>query len=119
LISYAIAQGNTNATYILIHIVESVSARLLGEESADYETQEDYKRLQEYKDALNQMNYSTTVQLGFGKRSDEIVRIVKETNAEMLVMGAHGHKGVEDFIHGETVNSVRHRVKIPVLVVNV
>lgn len=119
LISYAIAQGNTHATYILIHVVESVSARLLGKESDDYETQEDYKRLQYYQDSLNVMGYKTGIQLGFGKRADEIVRIVKESGADMMVMGAHGHKGVEDFIHGETVNSVRHRVKIPVLVVNV
>lgn len=119
LISYAIAQGNTHATYILIHVVESVSARLLGKESDDYETQEDYKRLQYYKDNLQEMGYKTGIQLGFGKRSDEIVRIVKEAGADMMVMGAHGHKGVEDFIHGETVNSVRHRLKIPVLVVNV
>jgi manganese transport protein len=119
LISYAIAQGNTHATYILIHVVESVSARLLGKESDDYETQEDYKRLQYYQHSLNVIGYKTGIQLGFGKRADEIVRIVKESGADMMVMGAHGHKGVEDFIHGETVNSVRHRVKIPVLVVNV
>jgi manganese transport protein len=36
----------------------------------------------------------------------------------MLVVGAHGHTGLKDFIYGETVNSVRHELKIPVLVVN-
>ena len=46
------------------------------------------------------------------------MRIVKENNADMLVLGAHGHTGFKDFIYGETVNSVRHELKIPVLVVN-
>jgi len=35
-----------------------------------------------------------------------------------LVIGAHGHSGIKDVVYGETVNSVRHEVKIPVLVVN-
>lgn len=56
--------------------------------------------------------------LGFRNRSKEIVRIVKELNADMLVVGAHGHTGLKDFIYGETVNSVRHELKIPVLIVN-
>ena len=119
LLSFAIAQGNTHATYILIHVVESVSARLLKQESGDYETQEDQKRLQHYSDNLKMERYRAIIQLGFGRRSGEISRIVNEHEADMLVMGAHGHKGVEDFIHGETVNSVRHKVKIPVLIVNV
>lgn len=119
LISHAIAQGNQNASYLLIHVVESVSARMLGEEAADFETQEDQKRLQLYKDALLQKGYSASASLGYYKRAGEIVRIVKEEHADLLVIGAHGHKGLEDFIHGETVNSVRHSLKIPVLVVNV
>lgn len=35
----------------------------------------------------------------------------------MLVLGSHGHRWIEDFIYGETATSVRHGVKIPVLVV--
>lgn len=119
LISYAIAQGNTHATYILIHVVESVSAKLLKHESDDFETKEDKKRLAHYTQMLEDAGYKAEFQLGFDKRSDEIARITKETNCEMLVMGAHGHKAIGDFIHGETVDAVRHRIKIPVLIVNV
>ncbi len=32
-------------------------------------------------------------------------------------MGAHGHKGLKDLIFGTTVEGVRHKVMIPVLVV--
>ena len=56
--------------------------------------------------------------LGYKNRVKEIVRIVKGVNADMLVMGAHGHTGIKDFIYGETVNTVRHELKIPVLIVN-
>lgn len=119
LISYAIAQGNTHATYLLIHVVESVSARLLRTESDDHETKEDEKRLLAYKKSLHEKGYKAEIGLGFDKRAGEIVRITKERQADLLVIGAHGHTGLQDFIHGETINTVRHELKIPVLVVNV
>jgi manganese transport protein len=46
------------------------------------------------------------------------VRLVKENNADMLVIGAHGHSGIKDLLYGQTVDSVRHELKIPVLVVS-
>ena len=33
-------------------------------------------------------------------------------------MGAHGHKGFKDLLLGTTVDAVRHKIKIPVLIVN-
>ena len=55
--------------------------------------------------------------LGFRRRNKEIVRIVKATNADLLVIGAHGHKGFKDWLYGATIDSVRHQLKIPVLIV--
>lgn len=39
IISHAIGQGNTSTKFVLIHIVESASAKILGNESDDFETQ--------------------------------------------------------------------------------
>lgn len=119
LISYALAQGGTQATYLLIHVVESVSARLLGRHSDDHETKEDEKRLLAYQTMLTKMGYQSETGLGFHKRAGEIVRIVRERNADLLVIGAHGHSGLLDFVYGQTINTVRHDLNIPVLVVNV
>jgi len=33
-------------------------------------------------------------------------------------MGGHRHQGWKDYIFGETIESVRHKVSIPVLIVN-
>jgi manganese transport protein len=43
--------------------------------------------------------------------------MVKSFDADLLVMGAHGHNLVKDLIFGTTVDSVRHRVNIPVFIV--
>jgi manganese transport protein len=119
LLSFAIGQGKENTRYVLVHVVESASAKLLGTDSDDYETRKDKERMDWYISQLQQRGYLVEGHLGFRNRAKEIVRIVKELNADMLVAGAHGHTGLKDFIYGETVNTVRHELKIPVLIVNV
>lgn len=118
LISYAIGQGNIHTQYILVHIVESASARLWGSQSDDYETRKDQAQLESYAHQLKEKGINATGMLGFKNRAKEIVKIVKEAEADMLVVGAHGHRGIKDLIYGQTVNSVRHNLKIPVLMVS-
>ena len=118
LLAFAIGQGGTESNYILIHVVESASARMLGKQSDDLETRTDQERLNSYQQSLEKNNCHSITRLGYIHRTKEIVRIVKEEGADMLVIGAHGHSGLKDFIYGETVNTVRHELKIPVLIVN-
>ena len=113
------AQGNEQVTYLLLHVVESVSARYLGESSDDEETRNDKLRLENYALQLQDLGYAVTTAIGYRNRVSEIIRIVKESNADMLVMGAHRHSGLKDFIFGETIEDVRHALTIPVLIVNV
>ena len=55
--------------------------------------------------------------MGYGNPKKIIPVLVKEFNSDLLVMGAHGHKLIKDLIFGTTVDTVRHRVNIPVLIV--
>jgi manganese transport protein len=118
ILSYAIGQGKEVANYILIHIVESASAKLHGAESDDFETKKDKAQLDSYVSQLIEKGFKANAELGFKDRVKEIVRIVHENNADLLVIGAHGHRGVKDILYGQTINAVRHELKIPVLVVN-
>ena len=118
LIAHALSQGDKSTRYFLMHIVESASARTLGDVSDDYETRKDKEHMQSYVDQLQQLGYMVEGHLGYRNRIKEIVRLVSQANANMLVMGAHRHSGIMDFLYGETVERVRHKVKIPVLIVN-
>jgi len=118
LLAYAIGQGKQNTHYLLVHIVESASAKLFGNESDDYESRKDKERMDSYVAELQARGFTAEGYLGYKNRAREIVRIVKAVKADMIVMGAHGHTGLKDFIYGETVNTVRHELKIPVLIVN-
>jgi manganese transport protein len=104
---------------IILHIVESASARMLGQNTFDEESKEDERRIQFYAHFLQDKGFKARGLLGYRNRISEIVRLVRENQADMLVMGAHRHSGLQDFIHGETINSVRHGLRIPILVVNV
>ena len=119
ILAHAIGQGTDKTNFMLIHVVESVPARIYEQESDDLESRKDKEHLDFYAQELRERGFNAEARLGFGNRSKEIIRLVKESGAEMLVIGAHGHSGIKDWIYGETIESVRHELKIPVLVVNV
>jgi manganese transport protein len=118
LIAYAMGQAKKDSQFVLVHIVETATSILLGKETDDYETQKDTERLNIFVEQLKEQGFEAEGFLGFRHRSKEIVRIVKEQKADMLVVGAHGHTGLKDLIYGETINAVRHELKIPVLIVD-
>jgi manganese transport protein len=118
LIAHALKQGNHDATYLLLHIVETVSASFSGTSTDDIETRKDKERLETLAQQMTQIGYKVQTQLGYQDRVNEIVRIVTKAEADMLVMGAHRHRGIKDILYGQTVNQVRHKLNIPVLIVN-
>jgi manganese transport protein len=113
----ALHQGGKQATYMLMHISETAAALLLGRETRDYESQLDRENLKKYKEYLERLGYTCEVKMGYGSPRKEIPRLTKDFNAELLVMGAHGHKALKDIILGSTIDAVRHKLNIPILVV--
>lgn len=118
IIKNALNQGGKEATYTFIHVVESAVARYLGENTMDYETQLDHDSLVKYQTYLNELGYKVKIEIGFGNAAAEITKIISNDNIDLLVMGAHGHKGFKDLIYGTTVDSVRHNINIPLFIVN-
>jgi len=110
-------QGGKHADYTLIHVVETAGARYYGNEVMDQETQSDRDNLGKYVDAMKKLGYKASPQIGYGSPAAAIAKIVEDEGIDFIVMGSHGHKAIKDLIFGTTVNKVRHRVKIPVLVV--
>lgn len=113
---YGLKFADKNTKFILIHITESAPPQLMDEVADDYETRKDRKKLEQYLQMVNDKGFEAEAITGFRNRNSEIARIVKESNSDLLILGSHGHRGFKDFIFGETVNRVRHLVKIPVFV---
>jgi len=113
----ALAQGGMTARYLLLHVVETAGAMVYGSDIEDQESAKDTQALENYRRQLEEKGYDVEIKIGFGNPRRTIPHMVKEFQADLLVMGAHGHKFFKDLIFGATVDTVRHRVDIPVLVV--
>lgn len=117
IISNAMQYVKDDTKLILIHIVESAGAKVLGNNIDDSESNADKFQLKIYQEELKKNGINATYFLGYRNRIKEIVRICKEQNADLLILGAHGHKGFLDFVYGQTIESVRHELDIPILIV--
>lgn len=115
--SQAVAIGGKDATYMLVHVLESATAVHTGNESRDKEMQEDIEHLNYYAGTLRAKGYVVEYELGYGKRVAAIQTIVERFSADLLVMGTHGHRGLKDLVYGETINAIRHKIKVPLLAV--
>ncbi|MBW7867088.1 MAG: Nramp family divalent metal transporter [Brumimicrobium sp.] len=116
-ISTALQLGGNTAKYTLIHVVETVGAKIYGKETQDFETNSDQQYLQNYQAQLQSQGYTIETKLGFGIPKNSIPEIVNNSDVDLLILGAHGHTGIKDWLFGTTVDAVRHRVKVSVMIV--
>ena len=116
-INKAIELSNNQAKLILIHILESTNAMVYGENAFDLEREEDFQKLKLYQNQLLKENIITEIQLGFGNPKLAIPELILKNNCDVLVMGTHGHKTMKDIILGATIDSIRHEIKITLVLV--
>ena len=115
-INYATRLATPESTLILVHVVESASVKYTGERTNDEESQSDLKRLEQYAEILRPLFRETKIELGYNNRVKTIAEICKKNQADLIIVGSHGHRGLMDFIFGETINKLRHHVDIPVFI---
>ena len=114
-INKAISLGGKQAVYKLIHVLESTSAVVHGTETDDYERKMDNESLKQYQFQMQEQGYQCEIVLGFGMPQRVIPELV--SNCDVLVMGTHGHTTFKDILFGTTVESVRHKINIPLVLV--
>ena len=64
---------------------------------------------------LESRGFGVETILGLGDPAREISRLAETEHVDLVAMATHGHRGVSDVIHGQTANYVRHKVRVPVL----
>ncbi|MBI1925559.1 Nramp family divalent metal transporter [Candidatus Poribacteria bacterium] len=105
------------ARLTLLHIVDTPGTMVYGDESQSRHGTEDEAYLEELAREIEAHDLSVETMLRYGKPVEGIIKSVEEAGFDLLVLGSHGHRGIEDVIHGQTVTGVRHGVKIPVLII--
>jgi len=118
-IAHAAAMARLHhATLHLLHVEEGVTSQFFGALSSTAEIQAGEQYFHGIVESLERDGiHAKLMVVHSGNPKDEIVRIAREIRPDLVVMGAHGHRGVKDLIFGNTINGVRHEVSAPVLVV--
>jgi len=110
--------AGTGARLYLLHVEEGVTSQIYGAESSTAEVEAGRLYLNGVVQSLSEMDIEVETAIRHASNPHkEIVRYAREVHADLLVMGAHGHGGIKDLIFGNTINPVRHRLNIPILVV--
>jgi manganese transport protein len=109
------AQG---ARVYLLHVEEGAISRVYGEQASDAEVQAGASYVEEVRQAIEREGIEVQGFIAYSSHPvEEIVRVAREVQADLVVMGAHGHGKVKDFLFGDTIEPVRHALHTPVLVV--
>lgn len=107
------------ARIILLHVEEGVTSQMFGSLSSTAEITEGQDYLAHIVSSLREQNVNVDVVVRHGNSpAQEIAAAVHEVQPDLVIMASHGHRGIKDLIFGTTINDVRHRVKVPLLIVN-
>ncbi len=102
---------------LLLHVVDTAMTRVLGPETADRESDADERYLADVVDALRERGYRARAALLHGPNpAEELVAHLRNDPVDLLVVGSHGHGMVRDLLLGQTVDRVRHRLEVPMLI---
>jgi len=103
---------------VLLHVEEGIPSQLFGSLSSTAEIAEGQEYLRNVVASLREQNIRVEVVVRHGKSpAREIAQAVHQLQPDLVVMASHGHRGLKDLIFGTTINSLRHRVKVPLLIV--
>jgi len=117
-VAMAVAQARPHhARLALIHVVETPGGMVYGQASESLHSRRDQAYVEGFARAIEGPEQPVDVVLRTGKPAEMLIAVAGELGLDMLVMGAHGHRGWEDLVFGETVHGVRHGLTIPVVVV--
>ena len=107
-----------NAKLFLLHVEEGVTSQVYGSLSSTAEVAAGQQYLDGIVRSLEDQGVHVEAVVRHSRTPKrEIVEYARELNPDLIVMGAHGHKGFKDLLFGTTINAVRHSLATPLLVV--
>lgn len=110
----------TKSGLLLLHVADGWVARNFDQLNLaeSEEMKEDWRYLEETATRLRaQTGLTVETRLALGNPPAQILKVTGEESCDLIAFASHGHRLVGDIIHGSTIEAVRHRAQVPILVV--
>src|SRR5947209_136441 len=108
-----------NAEVVLVHVADGFVARNF-EQLKLLESQEmkdDRAYLERAAEELRRRGLTVNTLLELGDPAEGILKAAQDRQCDLIAMTAHGHRLLGDLLYGSTINEVRHKAQVPVLLV--
>ena len=111
----------TGAKLLLVHVADGWVARNFNQLqlAESEEMKQDRAYLEKRRVELAAEGFTSAAVLALGEPSDEIIKLAREKDVDLIAMTTHGHRLISDILYGATADKVRHAVDVPVLLVKV
>jgi nucleotide-binding universal stress UspA family protein len=109
----------TRAQLVLVHVADGWVARHFDKLklAESEEMKSDRKYLETTATKLRSAGLTVSVHLALGDPPSEILKTAEEEKCDLIAMTTHGHRLLADIVYGSTINEVRHKATVPVLLV--
>jgi manganese transport protein len=108
------------ARLLLVHVADGWAARNYDQlqlaESEEIKADRAY--LEKTAAALRKDGLTVDARLAMGDPPREILKLAEESACDLIAMTTHGHRLIGDILFGSTIEYVRHRTHIPLLVIS-
>jgi len=102
----------------LLHVEEGVVSQIYGELASTSEVEQGREYFEKLVAALKAGGVEADFEVISAKSAPAaIIACAQRLRPDLMVMGAHGHRGLKDVVYGATINHVRHAAGTPVLIV--
>ena len=109
----------TQAEILLLHVSTGWAAQWQDNLnlSDSQEIKEDREYLESVAQKLREEGFRVTARHERGEAARAILKTARAEHCDLIAMAAHGHKMIDDLIHGTTITKVRHESEIPIFLV--
>jgi nucleotide-binding universal stress UspA family protein len=104
---------------LLVHVADGFVARNYEQLklAESQEMKDDRAYLESSAEALRARGLTVDTFLALGDPAEGILKAAEGRQCDLIAMTAHGHRLLGDLLYGSTINEVRHKAQVPVLLV--
>jgi manganese transport protein len=103
---------------VLVHVEEGVTSQVYGPIASTDEIEKGREYFEGILRTLKEQGLNAELIVRYSENpGTQIVAVAREVKPDLVVMGAHGHRGLKDLLFGATIHAVRHEIAAPLLIV--